>query len=784
VNVNIDNQKDVAPVMAGSLNDSGQEVVSEVIKLDSSQTERFTDWAYEPSISDIRGDLEYARQENTDQRNNVDGWLALRNATGAESGRKGKLVVPGRSTVQPKLIRKHNEWRYPALSEPFLNDYKVFTIRPRSAEDKQAAAQNQLLLNWQFDTKMNKVAFIDKMVRKTVDEGTCIVRVGWERKTEKVKVQRMKYQYYPLDDEEQLLILAQATAMYMADPEMFEMNLEIPDSLKASVEYGIQNKIPVYAQELGMEEVWEDKIVWNAPSVRVINVENFFIEPTPDGDWTEAQFCINTYESTESDLRKRRIYKNLDKVNWTANAVKSKLGDTDHKSNTPQTDIRFNSKKVKVLVYEYWGLCDIHETGEMVPIVVTFIGDTIIQMEENPFPDRKSPFVIIPYMPIDGSAFGEADASILQDNQRILGAVTRGMIDLLGRSSNAQTGYAKGFLDPVNRQRLIKGEDFEFNPNSDPSQAIRQMVYPEIPQSALVIAQGQNQEAESLSGVKAFSTGITGDAFGKVARNTGAVLDASAQREMSILRRLAEGMRQIGNKMISMNSKFLEKKEVVRVTNEKFVDVYRDELHGNFDLICDIASAAMDQMKSEDLGMLMQTIGPDMDPGLRGIIMADIMELKRMPDLAKRVREYQPQPDPLQQALAKAQLDLIFSQIELNKAKAMTAAADAENTALDTEQDATGVDHQRAIELMGAQARGNRNRDVTLGLIKGETPAQNIEAAVGYNSLIERKDEMKAKEPPILQQPFVPPSGQPALAPLQSIRPQQVQSTQGVAQPM
>lgn len=780
--MDIEKFKDEAPVHAGSQVESGQDEVMEVSQLNDEREGRLTDWAYEPSISELKGDLEYARQENTDQRLNVDGWLALRNASGVESGRKGKAALPGRSTVQPKLIRKHNEWRYPSLSEPFLNDYKVFTINPRTAEDKRSASQNQLVINWQFDTKMNKVSFVDKLVRKVVDEGTAIVRVGWERRTEKVKVERMRYEYYPLEDPQMLQALAQATQLYMQDPDLFELNMEIPDSLKASVEYGVQNHVAVYAKEAGMEEVYEDKIVWNAPSVRIINVENFFIEPTPDGDWTEAQFMIHTYETTESNLKKARIYKNLDKVNWAANAVKSKLGDIDHKSNTPQTDMRFNSKKVKVLAYEYWGLCDIHETGEMVPIVVTFIGDTIIQMEENPFPDRKAPFVIIPYMPIDGSAFGEADASILQDNQRILGAVTRGMIDLLGRSSNAQTGYAKGFLDPVNRQRLVRGEDFEFNPNSDPAQAIRQMVYPEIPQSALVIAQSQNQEAESLSGVKAFSSGITGDAFGKVAKNTGAVLDAAGQREMSILRRLAEGMRQIGNKMISMNAKFLEKKEVVRVTNETFVEVYRDELNGNFDLICDIASAQMDQMKSQDLGMLMQTIGPDMDPGLRGIIMADIMELKRMPDLAKRVREYQPQPDPMQQALAKAQLDLLLSQIELNKAKALTAQADAENTALQTEQDVQGVDHQRAIELMGAQARGNRARDVTMGLIKGEAAPQNIEAAVGYNSLIEKKDEAKSKMPPVLPS-YTPPAGQVPMAPLQSAS-QQVQPTQGLAMPM
>ena len=84
---------------------------------------------------------------------------------------------------------------------------------------------------------------------------------------------------------------------------------------------------------------------------------------------------------------------------------------------------------------------------------------------------------------------------------------------------------------------------------------------------------------------------------------------------------------------------------------------------------------------------------------------------------------------------------------------------------------------------MGAQAKGNRARDVTLGLLKGDTPPQNIEAAVGYNTLIERKDEMKSKDVPKVPQPYVPPMGQEPLAPLQSAQPQQGQPTQPLAYP-
>lgn len=744
-------------------NEAGIDLPTDPDKLEVEAEPTLTDWAKEPTIAELNADLEYARQENREQTNNVEGWLALRNATGVESGKKAKSA--GRSGVQPKLIRKHNEWRYPALSEPFLNSDRMFEIKPRTFEDKAAADQNQTVINWQFDTKLDKVDLIDRFVRKTVDEGTCIFRVGWERKTEKVLVEKPVYEYFEMNEfenAEELAILAQVTQMAVEDPEGYENSPEIPDDLRAAVEYSMEKQIPVYAVQNGTEQVYETKITFNQPSVKIINVANFFIDPSCDGIWSEAQFMINTYESTQSELKKRKIYKNLDKVSWGSQTVAVNSGNPDHESNAPQADSRTNTDKAKALVYEYWGEFDIHDDGIMVPIVVTYIGDTIIQMAENPFPDRRPPFVIVPYMPILGSTFGEADASLLQDNQRVLGAVTRGMIDLLGRSANAQTGYAKGFLDPVNRKRFVTGQDFEYNPNSDPRTAIQQMVYPEIPNSALQIASMQNQEAEGLSGVKSFSGGITGEAYGKVARGISGALDAAGQREMSILRRLAAGIKMVAGKIISMNAFFLEEKEIVRVTNGEFVEIKREDLAGNFDMLVDISTAQVDEQKSQDLGMMLQTIGPDMDPGLRGIILAEIADLKRMPHLAQKIRTYKPEPDPMQVKLQELQIAKLEAEIALDMARAEQANSVANKTDVEADLEQSGVKHQQAVEAAGAQARGNRDLEVSKALLEGAAAPQQIEAAVGFNKLTEAGDRMQAMPKP---KPFMPP--QAPMAPIQ-----------------
>ena len=80
--------------------------VNELDTIDGNNRESLNEWEKEPTLAVLRAHLEFARQETNDQATNVDGWLDLRNATGKEAPKKAK---PGRSAIQPKLVRKHNE---------------------------------------------------------------------------------------------------------------------------------------------------------------------------------------------------------------------------------------------------------------------------------------------------------------------------------------------------------------------------------------------------------------------------------------------------------------------------------------------------------------------------------------------------------------------------------------------------------------------------------------------------------------------------------------------------
>jgi hypothetical protein len=158
-------------------------------------------------------------------------------------------------------------------------------------------------------------------------------------------------------------------------------------------------------------------------------------------------------------------------------------------------------------------------------------------------------------------------------------------------------------------------------------------------------------EAESLTGVKAYSSGIGSAALGDVAAGIRGALDAASKRELGILRRLANGIVEIGRKIIAMNGEFLSEEEVVRVTNEEFVTVRRDDLPGNFDLKLTISTAEADNQKAQELAFMLQTMGNSMPMDMSQMILADIARLRKMPDLAKKIETYQPQPDPMAQKM-------------------------------------------------------------------------------------------------------------------------------------
>ena len=610
---------------------------------DIESTTKLTKWKNEPSVADLNNDLLAAEPTHKSHVNNTEKWLQKL------AGHLNVKIPEGRSKVQPKLIRKQAEWRYSSLEEPFLSTQDLFDIDPRTGEDYDAAEENQILLNYQFNTKIDKVAFINEYVRTAVDEGTVFIQVGWKYE----KGEREVYEEIQLTPEQASIYLYQQVASGKMNQEEAIMQMQSGEPI---------TKVVKRTKEI---------VTANHPTLRVCEFDRLIIDPTCEGDLEKAQFIITPFETSYSELVRDGSYKNLEQI-FTEDGVvvQGNLDDaTFYKTITNQTGFEFKDKaRKKLTAYEYWGYWDIDGKGLTKPIKAVWVGNVMIKLEELPYPDKKLPFVSVSYLPVRKSVYGEPDGKLLEDNQDIIGAVTRGMIDVLGRSANGQLLIAKGLLDQANLKKYENGDHAYFNPGMDPRNSIHMLTYPEIPTSAMNMIHLQNQEAESLTGVIAFNTGISGQALGNSATGVRSALDSSSKRELGILRRLSAGIEKIGRKIIAMNGEFLEDEEVIRVTNKQFRTIRRDALAGDFDLRVKISTAESDNQKIEKLAFMMQTGQQSMDPEEAKLVRAEIYKLQKMPDLADKVLSYKPQPDPMQEQMAQLQLERL--QLENQKLKA------------------------------------------------------------------------------------------------------------------
>ena len=257
---------------------------------------KLTNWKKEPTLQDLKYDIEQAKGQHDAHMGNISRWNDLLRV----AGKAKPPQVKGRSSVQPKLVRRQAEWRYSALTEPLNSTTKLFKVTPTTFEDEDGAKQNELVLNWQVRTQLNKVKLVDDIIRSTVDDGTCIIRTGWKRVVVQVDEQVPVYSLYPVNSEEQIQQLQEALSLKEANPREYDEN--IPPEIKEAVAYYEESGEAVFAVANGTQTVKVDKVLENRPIVDVLNPANVIIDPSCQGDLNKAMFACILFETCKAEL--------------------------------------------------------------------------------------------------------------------------------------------------------------------------------------------------------------------------------------------------------------------------------------------------------------------------------------------------------------------------------------------------------------------------------------------------------------------------------------------------
>lgn len=572
---------------------------------------------------------------------------------------------PGKSKIVPKVAKRQSEWAHATIKDPFVSTSDMIKCSPITFEDVTAARQSELLLNYQFCREFDRYNFFTKAIKVLDVDATLFVQTGWDYEDKEVVKE-----------------------------------VEVV-------------RVDEYGREFITKETTEDiEILVNKPTAKICRSEDIYVDPTCQDDLDKAQFVIYRYETDLSTLRKDGRYKNLDKV-----SLASSVNDDAYYRPEDTTNFEFkDDPRKKIIVYEYWGNYDVNDDGIVEPIVCAWVDEVIIRLQDNPYPDKKAPFIAVPFSSVPFQLHGENNLDVISDQQKVITAVTRGIINNMAQSTNGQVGLRKGALDPTQRKKFFAGKNFEFNGTQAD---VWQGSYNQIPGSAFDMLGLMNNEVESLTGTKGFSGGISGKTLGDSATAARGVLDATSVRKMDLVRNISENLvKPLMRKWMTYNSEFLSDEEVVRVTNSQFVPIKKDDLDGNIDIAISISTAEDNAAKSQELSFLLQTLGNSVPFELTQKVLAKIAKLSKQPDLEKEILDFKPQPDPAQEKIKQLETQKLQMEIEQIKAETARLYSNAKENAGDTAE-------------KFAQARVKTAQAVKLeadaGKIKSETDLKNLE---------------------------------------------------------
>ena len=638
-------------------------------------TKKLTKWKNEPSFADLNNDKVQASEAQETHRTNLEEYELIRD------GGKIPDVSPGKSKHRPKVVRKQQEWKYAAVEDPFMNSTKMFQISPRTSEDGESAVQNGILLNYQWSTLIDKQKLVEQVSRLLVDNGTVICKTLWDAEYGSKIVEKEQAVY--ADPEESMQMMEQAVAAGEMTAEDAQAMMEMGQPMQKGTE-------KIYVEE--------ETLVKNQPDYVVRNSANVYIDPTCEGILRNAKFVIDEFNISFAELKKDEyvkeaivegdedfdpaskrkqyresgFYRNLSEID-----PNSESG-YDEQSSEENNSFEFTDKARKEMkAYEYWGFWDIEGDDVLVPIVATWIGKTIVRMEENPFAHKRIPFSMATYMPVKTNIHGEPDAPLLAGNQDVIAKQTRAAIDITATQAVGQEFIDSNlFLNTVERNNYEQGKTVYTRPGMSPKTSIHKQTVTSVPNTVFDMISMHKQDADEMSGTRAFNSS-TNSGIESATKERGA-MDATSKRESGILRRVAAMFRDMASMTIANNQALMPEEQVVRITNN-FVKIRRDDLGGNIDLKLEVSTPEKDNAQAGDLSMLLQTGQQALPYSITQAVWAKIARLKQHEDLAEQIEETEePGPSEAQLQMEQFELDSARLENEMVKMKMAKLAKDIE----------------------------------------------------------------------------------------------------------
>jgi len=624
----------------------------------------------------VKNDLKRAKSAKTIIDKRISGW------NDDYDGKKYGNEVEGRSSIVIRDIAKQIEAQKPNITEPFTSTPNPIGVAALNARSDKAADFSETTLNYQFTNEFDRYKFISNIGDILPREGTVWVRTAWIFKEEE-EVKKL-------------------------DGVPMEQILQIPDE---------PSKIEVSEQPgLFNVEYKRMKTLVNKPDAKVLRNEDCFPDPLADHD-DGLEFFIYREKLSYSDLRQnshfdQAVVKSLRSGDGTDYSDSSLGADRDAElEDYGKSEANLNGAtdraREKYTVYHYWGNIDMTGNGITEPVVFVWIDkdDKILQYEANYLPGKKIPFVGTPYSAKPFSAWGNALAYFIGDNQKVRTMIMRGMLDNVSLSNNGQKFIQKGTLDYVNWKRLTNGSKYIQINKLD---GMVDGSFNQLPQSIFALYDNISQDSESLTGISKMQQGLDPGSMGNTAAGVQTLASMSQKRMGEVVRNISNLLSKVMTRWNDYNVEFLDNTEIENLIGDK-LQVSGDDLKKDFDIAITVATDSSTQAKVQQYNLMLQqsaSMAGSIPPQLMNMIYSKMLYLFQEPAMAEMVKNYQPQPDPKEEKMFELEIGQKTADIQDTQANAQYKQANAGSKAKDIQKsdaEIDSMDMDTTLKPMNAQ---------------------------------------------------------------------------------
>jgi len=672
---------------------------------------------------DISGSL----QNHNDQIEKVSEWID------AYDGEPYGNEDENHSQMVWKLIKKQGETLISNLSKPFLGAHEIVELSPLTHRDVFKTPIYSKVINHFWSKEFNNNKFTKATSRLMVKEGTAFIRVGWEKQV----------------------------------VEHVEEVSDLPEQIKQKF---IDKGAEITTLNNGRIKITTKNVLKNRPTSKPVRLEDVYLDPTAD-TFEDSEFFGYEYVTSLTEIEHNPLYdeeavKKLRRILESQDDRTTNRYEDSHQYNEYNFEFSDEPRK-KVRLMEYWGNYDIDNKGVAEPVVgvVARYGDdrVVLNLRKNKLPGGFIPFICIPLIEDDFNIYGNALAYMIEDEQKFATSIVRGIIDNMAQSNNGQKFVKKNALDAVNFDRMMNGERVvEVNTPENINTAIMDGSFNQLPADVYNTLGLIEQQSESLTGVSKMMQGLASTEMKASSANFATVMSQSQIRLLDMTTSLTNGLRQMFKMWTMMAMEYLSDDEIFDITGiyipeakvretKKLMAEYQveelprdaaeevmmiiireiDDMFNTKDLKYDVkmkvGTDGLKDVKIAQINMLMQQAGnliqmQVVPPKVLGMLFADMAEAMDRPDIAKETLEFTPQPDPMAQEMAQAELTKKKAEGAKDMALAESAAARAENERAKTKAGVASLDAEIAkkyADVGKTMADIEKNRAETVDKLRG-----------------------------------------------------------------